>query len=334
MRYRRFCLLALTASIVAGLSLVSQSAAQNAASGPKPSCIGCSIDGKTTPRTADGHPDLSGFWGGGTTGSLSSRVVDGSVLFDFGGENRSEAAPIGADGARLPDVTPNGYYDVPGRPKPSEPSYKPEYMAKVKAIADSQYGATTPQDPQMDCKPLGVPRGTFGTMHFVQTPQVLAILYEDSPGPIYRIIYTDGRSHPKDLDTSFMGHSVGHWEGDTLVVDVVGLNDETWLGGGQSGPQYALIHSDQEHVIERYTRNGDALTYEATVEDPVMFTKPWVITPRHIPHGGTGDEVIEAICAPHDKSHFVKPTQEDPYICNYCTKATRTPGTGLAMPKP
>jgi len=326
-------LVALAAAAAAALSLslflTSAPAAQSGAPAAKPVCVGCSADGKTTPRTQDGHPDLSGFWGGGTTGSFANRV-DGSVLFDFGGENRPADQPVDENGERLPDIAPNGYYDNPGRAKPSEPSYKPEYMAKVKAISDSQYGATTPLDPQMDCKPLGVPRSMFGTMDIVQSPQQVAILYEESPGPIFRVIYTDGRPHPKDLDTTYMGHSIGHWEGDTLVVDVVGLDDETWLGGGQSGPQYALIHSDHEHVIERYTRTGDTLTYEATVEDPVMFTKPWVVTPRRFPHGGPGDEIIEGICAPHDKSHFVKPTQEDPYICNFCTKATRTPGTGLA----
>lgn len=131
------------------------------------------------------------------------------------------------------------------------------------------------------CKPLGVPRGAVGTMQVVQTPQVTAFLYELQPGPVFRLIYTDGRAHPKpdDLDTSFLGDSIGHWEGDTLVVDTIGLNDETWLGGGFAGPKYARIHSDQEHVIERWTRDGDTLTYEATVEDPVMLTKPWVITP-------------------------------------------------------
>jgi hypothetical protein len=325
MSYRSFCSLALAASLVAGFFFVSKTAAQNGASVAKPSCIGCSTDGKTTPRTPDGHPDLSGFWGGGALNSLISRTGDGSVLFDFGGENVPTTLRLDANGQRLPD----GAQDAPARrAQPSEPSYKPEYMAKVKAIADSWYGHSTPEDPQMDCKPLGVPRGTAGSMHIVQTPQVVAILYEESPGPIYRIIYLDGRPHPKDLDTSFSGDSIGHWDGDALVVDVAGLNDETWLGVGG----YAVLHSDQEHVIERYTRDANTLTYEATVEDPVMFTKPWVITPRKFPHGDANDALIEAICAGHDKSHFVKPTPEDSYICNYCSQATRTPGTGLATP--
>ena len=198
-------------------------------------------------------------------------------------------------------------------------------MAKVKAIAATMYGGTTPLDPQMDCTPLGVPRSMFrgtgrlyGAFQIVQTPQVVAILLESSQGMNYRVIYTDGRGHPKDLDTSYLGDSIGHWEGDTLVVDVVGLNDETWLGGGQSPPPLALIHSAKEHVIERYTRNGDVLTYEATVDDPVMFTKPWVIIPRQTHHASAEDRLLEVTCAAHDRPHFIKPSATDQYTCYYC----------------
>ncbi len=205
------------------------------------------------------------------------------------------------------------------------PSYKPEYMAKVNEIAKTMYGDTTSLDPQMDCKPLGVPRsmlrgsgGLYGAFQIVQTPQVVAILFESSQGMDYRMIYTDGRGHPKDLDSSYMGDSIGHWEGDTLVVDVTGLNDETWLGGGQGAPPLAMIHSDQEHVIERYTRSGDILTYEATVEDPVMFTKPWVIIPRRTQHASADDRLLEMTCVANDKNHIIKPTKEDSYVCYFC----------------
>jgi hypothetical protein len=184
----------------------------------------------------------------------------------------------------------------------NQPSYKPQYAAKVKEIGATQSQGTTYQDPQFQCKPLGVPRAGIRTMQIVQTAAVTAILYEDGPGPIWRLIYTDGRPHPKDLDTTYWGHSIGHWEGNALVVDVVGLNDETWLGGGLPGDmKYTSIHSDQEHVIERWTRDGDTLTYEATVEDPVMFIKPWVITPRKIQLGSAGDEVFETPCFPDAK---------------------------------
>jgi hypothetical protein len=281
----------------------------------KPACVGCSVDGTTTPRMPDGHPDLNGFWNTpGALQNLSARASDGSVLFDLGGAPRSDAPRPGPNTAPLPATSASAT---------ENPSYKPEYDAKVKAIVDGQYGASTPEDPQYDCKPMGVPRtmlrgGLYGAFQIVQTPHVVAILFEASQGMNYRLIYTDGRKHPSDLDTSYLGDSVGHWEGDTLVVDVVGLNDETWLGGGQNAPKYALIHSDKEHVIERYTRKGDELTYEATVEDPVMFTKPWVIIPRRIKHANADDQLLEPYCEPHDKSHIIKPTEEDHYLCNYC----------------
>jgi hypothetical protein len=136
----------------------------------------------------------------------------------------------------------------------------------------------------------------------------------------------DGRPHPADLDTSYMGHSIGHWEGDTLVVDVAGLSDETWLAGGFDRMKYANIHSDKEHVIERWTRKGNELTYEATVEDPVMFTKPWVITPRKVQHHGpsltSSDGILEERCTVNDKNHFIKPSAADSPTCNYrCTES-------------
>lgn len=259
----------------------------------------------TTPRAADAHPDLSGVWLNPFP-AVSEKNQDGSVSFDIGVRQNSGARP-------------------PKYPEPTEPSYKPEFAEKVKSIVASQYGASTPLDPEYDCKPMGVPRASMNAIQIVQTPKLTVILYESNfIGQTYRMIYTDGRRHPEDLDTSFLGDSVGHWEGDSLVVDVVGLNDETWLGGGQGHTEppafgekyghqiverYALIHSDQEHVIERYTRHGNLLTYEATVEDPVMFTQPWVLTPRHWFLGGPNDRLLESFCESRDKSHIITRTQ-------------------------
>lgn len=257
-----------------------------------------------TPRL-DSHLDLSGVWLNPFP-AVSEKSANGSVRFDIGGGRNLDARP-------------------PKYPEPSEPSYKPEYMAKVKAIIDTQYGPSTALDPQYDCKPMGVPRASMNAIQIIQTPKMVVILYESNfIGQTYRLIYTDGRPHPKDLDSSFLGDSIGHWEGDTLVVDVTGLNDETWLGGAQGHTEppafgerfghqivekYALIHSDQEHVIERYTRRGNLLVYEATVEDPVMFTEPWVLTPRHWFLGGPADRLLESFCESRDKSHIVKPNQ-------------------------
>jgi hypothetical protein len=280
---------------------------------------------KPTPRTADGHPDLSGFYNLGDIFAgdpveekpgqhVVVRSNDGSVFFDYGGANGA-----GGDGDAQIRQTQNGKVNVLDRTCAhcAEPPYKPEYMAKMKAIGDAMHGDASPLDPQYDCIPYGVPRGSLRggggyAMQIVQNKDVVAFLYEDRPGPYFRIVYLNGE-HPKDLDPSYFGHSIGHWEGDTLVVDVVGLNDETWLGSGTVGPKLAMMHSDQLHVIERWTRVGNVLNYEATVEDPVMFTKPWVMTPRQTQIAAPGDYIRPTMCEPLDKSHLVK-SDETPYI--------------------
>jgi len=262
----------------------------------------------STPRASDGHPDLSGFFFNPLDITVT-RSADGNIYYGFGETRAAAKGP------------------APRYPEPTEPSYKPEYYAKVKNIVDNQYGPTTPDDPNFDCKPSGVPRASTGPLQIVQTPKLIVILYESNfISQNFRLIYTDGSSHPKDLDTTYMGDSVGHWEGDTLVVDVTALNDETWLGGAQGHTEpaafgepfnhqvterFALIHSDQEHVVERYTRHGNMLVYNATVEDPIMFTKPWVLTTRHLLL--LNERFLETFCTSTstDKTHIQRPTESD-----------------------
>ena len=316
---------------VAALCFLPWCAAQDAAPGKtsaasKPTPSKLAPGSKPTPRTPDGHPDLSGFYNLGDIFAgdpvqekpgqhVVVRSADGSVFFDYGGANAAGSEQVGTKVLQ----TQNGKVNLLDRTCVSceEPPYKQEYMAKVKAIGDAMHGDASPADPQYDCIPYGVPRGSLRggggyAMQIVQNSQVVAFLYEDRPGPYFRIVYLDGRPHPKDLDSSYYGDSIGHWEGDTLVVDVVGLNDETWLGSGTVGPKLAMMHSDQLHVIERWTRAGDVLTYEATVEDPVMFTKPWVMTPRQTQIAAPGDYIRPTMCLPLDKSHLVK-EDETPY---------------------
>jgi hypothetical protein len=288
------------AAVTVIVLLIYRPAASQDGSLSKPACIGCSVDGKMTPMTVDGHPDLSGYWLSGGGSHLLTRADDGSFLFNFGGGQRPATEPAAAPYARAPL---------------SEPVYKPEFLAKVNEIIKNSDGTTTDSDPLYDCKPLGIPRAMasrdneYTNLQILQTPPLIAVLFEGAPYSTFRLIYTDGRPHPKDLDSSYLGHTIGHWEGNTLVTDVVGLNDETWFGGGVSGQTYARIHSDREHVIERLTRQGDALTYEATVEDPVMFERPWVITPKILHHGGPDDAIIELTCTNEDKGHIVKPAK-------------------------
>jgi hypothetical protein len=270
---------------------------------------------KPTPRMADGHPDLSGFYAGAAElgdpneengGHVVRKTEDGSVFFSYGGANTGGQA--GLDGGN-----PAGG----NAPVQAPPPYKPEYMAKHQKIVATVYGWVSHLDPFMNCRPSGVPRsGINGALEIIQNPKRVAILYENNPGPQYRIIYTDGRVHPPDYDTSFQGHSIGHWEGDTLVVDTVGLNDETWLGE----PLTATVHSDKEHVIEKFTRKGDTLTLETTVEDPVMFTKPWVLPVRRAQIGPANDYIQPQACNTNDKDHIIEPSATDKYTCNWCQK--------------
>jgi hypothetical protein len=115
----------------------------------------------------------------------------------------------------------------------------------------------------------GIPRTTGMPMpiQFVQTPKQLVILYEAYHA--FRVIPFDAR-HPDDIEPSFMGDSVAHWDGDTLVVDVIGFNTQTWISGVGS------IHTEQLHVVERFRFvDPQTVVLEATVEDPGALTKPW-----------------------------------------------------------
>lgn len=118
------------------------------------------------------------------------------------------------------------------------------------------------------CLPPGVPGTTEWPypLQIVEKPGMVLILYEAEH--LFRVIPTDGRPHPKDLDPTWMGDSVGHWEGDTLVVDVTGFNDK--------GAVREYRHTADYHVIERYRRPAyDTLKYEATIDDPNVFAAPW-----------------------------------------------------------
>jgi hypothetical protein len=117
------------------------------------------------------------------------------------------------------------------------------------------------------CVPPGVPAATMQPypLQIVQKPGLVVILYEAYH--LFRVIPTDGQPHPADLDPTWMGNSVGHWEGDTLVVDVTGFNDKTQIGG--------FHHTSDYHVVERYRRTSfDVLQYEATIDDPNVFATP------------------------------------------------------------
>jgi hypothetical protein len=118
----------------------------------------------------------------------------------------------------------------------------------------------------------GVPRINYTPLPFqiFQSDKQLKVLYEYAHS--VRDIYTNGTKHPEGHIDWFLGDSRGHWEGDTLVVDVVDFNDETWLDHAGD------FHSDELHVVERYTPiDSDHIQYDATIEDPKVFTRPWTV---------------------------------------------------------
>jgi len=125
------------------------------------------------------------------------------------------------------------------------------------------------ENPTARCLPWGpLLDGPF-PFKFVQSPSVIVVLIEDIFS--YRQIFLDGRGHPKDGDPTWMGHSIGRWEGDTLVVDSAGFNNESWTPMGRP-------HTDQLHIIERFRRiDAGHLDYEMTIDDPGTYAKPWTI---------------------------------------------------------
>jgi len=201
------------------------------------------------PRLADGHPDL-----GNGKGSWAPRIVD-DISGNGGGEKdeRTRAAQVKMVDQRV---------DVPFQPW-------------ARNVYQQREATLSKEDPEGYCLPPGIPRmmNTPFPMQIYQLPDRIMQVYEGG-AHMWRIIYMDGREHPKGdkLNPTYLGHSVGHWEGDTLVVDVVGFNDRTWLDAA------GHPHTEQLHVIERYTRlDTNTLHYEATIDDPGAYTKPWIV---------------------------------------------------------
>ena len=157
-----------------------------------------------------------------------------------------------------------------------QPLYKPEHWDKI--IELDQW--TNKYDPVMTCLPLGTPRQGPPARIF-HTDTDITMLYRagvDGAGGYaeHRMIALDGKPHDprKAAEYTYMGYTVGRWEGDTLVLDSIGFSDETWLGRG------GWFHTDQMRVIEKFTRKGNELLYEVTVEDPEVLVKPWVMPAR------------------------------------------------------
>jgi len=185
--------------------------------------------------------------------------------------------PTQVDCTRAINQTMDFEFEAPSRFGPNRPVYKPEHWDKIQQL-DMW---TNKEDPVMTCQPLGVPR-QGPPRRIYQSENDVTFIYQggDAGGGYgeYRIIPTDGRKHPENanFELTYLGITVGRWEGDTLVLDSIGFIDTTWFGRG------GLFHSSDMHVVERFTRQGDALIYDVTVEDPEVLVEPWVLPTRTV----------------------------------------------------
>lgn len=190
--------------------------------------------------------------------------------------------------ARMPDGKPDltGVYGFAGVRNLPDPVLKPgAEKFKVDRSGNFVGGRTTLGT---DCVPLGIPQSFVTPYPFqiIQKQNFLIMLFE-YPNT-FRFIPLDNRPHTPDPDPTWMGEAVGHWDGETLVVDSIGFNDKTEVSG--------YMHTDALHVVERYTRVANGLQYDVTVEDPNVFAKPWVFPTRVLPAHPEEERVDEFVC--------------------------------------
>jgi hypothetical protein len=175
------------------------------------------------------------------------------------------------------------------------------FNALGKKVFDERQATNSKDDPEGHCLPPGIPRMMYTPYptEIFQMPDRILFIYEGG-AHVWRIIWMDGRKQPEDPNPNFLGYSVGHWEGDTLVVDVIGFNTETWLDAA------GHPHGEKLHVTERYTRPSlGVLQLAATIDDPEYYTKPWTVvtTATWAPK----QELMEYICQENnrDVQHLV-----------------------------
>jgi hypothetical protein len=212
------------------------------------------------------------------------------------GDGGEQFAELIADKPAPKGPTPrtrDGKPDLTGVWLPSPPTQigeSPEPLPWAEALARERNGRKGIDSPQTHCLPMGLSfGGFFSSSRLVQTSKLLVIIDENGDPP--RQVYLDGRAHPKDLNPSYMGHSIGHWDKDTLVVDTTGFNDRTWVTFA------SFPHTEQMRVTERFRRlDLGHLEVELTFDDPGAFKKPWK-TKRVTSLAPDNFELLEYICA-------------------------------------
>ncbi len=211
------------------------------------------------PRTADGHPDLSGVWWPGGDVAVQTLGV---------GESRAPSGPPRKD---------------PNSPALFASLYKPAEAAKARLTNQGYVG------------------------QIVQTPKSVVLLTETYHG--FKLIPTDGRGHRDDVAPSYRGDSVGHWEGDTLVVDTTNFSTDNWIFDHGN----VSFHSDALHVVERYHRvDANTLDIDTIVEDPKMLTQPWRVATHRLKLAPF-DQIMEVACTNTETATLMESAAKDNY---------------------
>jgi len=264
-------------------------AAQGGAARPQ----GTPAQNVATPRAADGHPDLSGLYVAGAGGAAGAPDIDDQGNVTVLLNTREDSA-----------ITFERDSSLVKRLDPNVPVYKPEFWEKLQALDDD----AARQDPSIySCMPLGLPR-MGAPSQIVQIPKQLIFLYQvggasGAAGNTFRVIPTDGRPLPpkNTWEGTWNGRSVGHWDGETMVIESVDFNDESWLDN------QGYFHSADMKVTERLTRQGNTVRYQATVEDPKVLLKPWAMNPRTLNANAAPMALLEESlpCQELDLQHLV-----------------------------
>lgn len=218
-----------------------------------------------SPRTAEGRPDLSGIWAAECTVYGRDACFTRSLFFDLAKDLKPE--------------------DV-------------EMTPWASAIQRQRESRDHVDDPYGYCLPPGVPRIDYsgGPFKVLTTPGVTAFLYETLVGMTFRQVFTDGRALPESPEPTWLGYSVGRWDGDTFVVDTNGLKDGGWLDTKKGRP-----HSDALRLTERFRRTDFGhMQLTITIDDPKAYLKPWTAktTLNLLPD----TELLEAFCDSHEKT--------------------------------
>jgi hypothetical protein len=246
------------------------------------------------PREADGHIVLGnigtvkGVWIGGNLGFCNSNTVAAPASLNPGATAGAagRGAPIG------PAAVPIGL----GRGSVG-PCTPVPYMDWTRGVSDDR--RRNELEPHTRCKPSGGPRQwltPYGAELVELRDQKVAYIFDIGGPHTFRTIFMDGRKHPENPAPTYYGHSIGWWEGDTLVVDTVGFNERFWIDRGQ------IPHTDRLHLVEKYTRTSlDSMRYELTVDDPGAYTAPFTGVSNLRWQAGT--ELFEYICQQANQAH-------------------------------